>query len=105
MVEGSAYLVPSKGNQAYSRRSRRSQSRLDWNTTEYTQDAFPEGVKYDQEMCGPPTPGSDPTAVGTSAVARGVAIFIGYVLWITATFCVLMVMESLSAVLHALRLH
>jgi V-type H+-transporting ATPase subunit a len=36
---------------------------------------------------------------------RTVAVFIGYALWITATFCVLMIMESLSAVLHALRLH
>jgi hypothetical protein len=30
---------------------------------------------------------------------------VGFAVWISVTFGVLMVMESLSAVLHALRLH
>ena len=32
-------------------------------------------------------------------------MFGGFAVWLAATFGVLMVMESLSAVLHALRLH
>jgi|EP01049_Picozoa_sp_SAG25_P008352 vacuolar-type H+-ATPase subunit I/STV1 len=33
------------------------------------------------------------------------ACAVGFAIWISVTFGVLMVMESLSAVLHALRLH
>ena len=35
----------------------------------------------------------------------GVVMFFGFAIWLAVTFGVLMVMESLSAVLHALRLH
>ncbi len=47
-------------------------------------------------------------AVRTDAMGGmvgGVVMFIGFAVWLSATFGVLMVMESLSAVLHALRLH
>ena len=36
---------------------------------------------------------------------QGLVMFGGFAVWLAATFGVLMVMESLSAVLHALRLH
>ena len=35
----------------------------------------------------------------------GVVMFFGFAIWLAVTFGVLMLMESLSAVLHALRLH
>ena len=35
----------------------------------------------------------------------GAVMFVGFAIWLAVTFAVLMVMESLSAVLHALRLH
>jgi hypothetical protein len=40
-----------------------------------------------------------------AGVTGGLVMFFGFAMWLAATFGVLMVMESLSAVLHALRLH
>ena len=40
-----------------------------------------------------------------AGVTGGLVMFFGFAVWLAATFGVLMVMESLSAVLHALRLH
>eukprot|EP01025_Chloroclados_australasicus_P002609 TRINITY_DN105_c1_g1_i1.p1 TRINITY_DN105_c1_g1~~TRINITY_DN105_c1_g1_i1.p1 ORF type:complete len:897 (-),score=88.28 TRINITY_DN105_c1_g1_i1:296-2986(-) len=42
---------------------------------------------------------------GTSTALAAVYLFVGYFVWAFATIGVLMVMESLSAFLHALRLH
>jgi V-type H+-transporting ATPase subunit a len=41
----------------------------------------------------------------TIALGSPVAMFIGFFMWAMATIGVLMVMESLSAFLHAMRLH
>jgi len=43
--------------------------------------------------------------VRTLVMAHPVAIFVGFAVWGGLTFAVLMIMESLSAFLHALRLH
>ena len=40
-----------------------------------------------------------------SYVMAGFIMFIGCTLWLVCTFAVLMIMESLSSLLHALRLH
>ena len=40
-----------------------------------------------------------------AGLTGGLVMYIGFAVWLSATFGVLMVMESLSAVLHALRLH
>merc|ERR1712167_429155 len=44
-------------------------------------------------------------APGMGGIGGGLVMFGGFAVWLAATFGVLMVMESLSAVLHALRLH
>eukprot|EP01052_Picozoa_sp_SAG31_P007816 SAG31_NODE_379_length_16485_cov_3.654583_5_plen_392_part_00 len=46
-----------------------------------------------------------PDSSQLSSTVQALSVFVGFAVWLTATFCVLMVMESLSAVLHALRLH
>merc|ERR1712193_410882 len=51
-----------------------------------------DNLKYDKE---------DPM----STMKYTAVVFIGFSIWVVLTFGVLMVMESLSAFLHALRLH
>lgn len=46
-----------------------------------------------------------PDSSQMSPTVQALSVFLGFAVWLTATFCVLMIMESLSAVLHALRLH
>lgn len=61
-------------------------------------------VFYDRVLMMVLAMASDPTTGGLKAVPI-ISIFIGFFVFAMATFGVLMVMESLSAFLHALRLH
>jgi V-type H+-transporting ATPase subunit a len=48
---------------------------------------------------------NDPRCEGRSASSYALMLFLGFTVWLVLTFAVLMTMESLSAFLHALRLH
>jgi vacuolar-type H+-ATPase subunit I/STV1 len=48
---------------------------------------------------------NDPRCEGRSASSYAIMLFLGFTVWLVLTFAVLMTMESLSAFLHALRLH